>query len=300
MGEGFERKKYYQDVTRSRSGEPMTESEREAFEGRAQEVIVNAEAVRSNGQFIGSGEIADVFAGLESSGDEELCLKFIARSSKKSIYTNNLEREMELQVSAFDILEEERKKGDKMARTPRPIAYLKTDGGAEYMAMERVRGKTLYRILLERVAQQLPEEFLLPGMRPEDVSRASDEDMEQIVIWNYLKGREKTSRELYAALLERVERAPFLSADIFEKVRNAISALNKKGFFHRDLHEKNIMFSEDLSEAYLIDFGSSSSGEHNSPADAYEIEKWGEKIKFLDDKYIVHVLRRMTVPREKA
>ncbi len=300
MSARIERFHYYEEVSRERSREPLTPQEREDFEGFLSEVIENAEATRSNGQCIGSGEIADVFTGLKGSGEENICLKYVARHPLKATYTNNLETEMRLQTDAFDLLQKEEKSGTPMAKIPQPVAYLKTDAGGEYLAMERVHGKTLYRILLERLAEQMPETLFLPGMRREDIPGLSDEDMERMVVWDYLNAQHRTSKELYSLILKRLERDPFLSADVFEKVRNAIGALNTAGFFHRDLHEKNIMLTDDLSDAYLIDFGSSSHGEHSSAQEAFETEKWGESIKFLDDKYILHVLRRLTVPRARA
>lgn len=299
MSEQFERAQFYQDISGKPDIEPLTPAEREDFQSRALEVMENAEATRLNGQLIGAGEIADIFTGTEGSVGENICLKFVARHPAKAAYTNRLEQEMQMQVQAFDIVQEGQKDAP-MARIPRPIAYLKTDGGSEYLAMERVRGKTLYRILLERMAEQVPEDIFLPGMSREDIPTLNDEDIEKMVIWDYLKANQRTRKELYNIILERLEEAPFLTADIFEKVRNAINALQKAQLYHRDLHERNIMLTDDLSEAYIIDFGSASSGEYSSPSDAFEVEKWGEKIRFLDDKYILHVLRRITVPRAKA
>ena len=66
-----------------------------------------------------------------------------------------------------------------MAKIPRAGAYLKSEGGSEYLAMERVRGKTLYRILLDRIAEQMPEYLYLPGMQRENIPALSDEDIER-------------------------------------------------------------------------------------------------------------------------
>ncbi|MEK7606596.1 MAG: aminoglycoside phosphotransferase family protein [Patescibacteria group bacterium] len=294
MSERFERAQFYQDISRRRDIAPLTPSEREDFHSSALEVVENAEVIRLNGQFIGSGEIADVFTGVKGSSGENICLKFVARHPAKAAYTNSLEQEMQMQVKAFDIVQEG-KKGAPMAKIPRPIAYLKSEGGSEYLAMERVRGKTLYRILLERMAEQMPEYLYLPGMRREDISALSDEDIERMVIWDYLKAQQRTRKELYNIILKRLEEKPFLSVGIVKKVRNAINALHGVQFYHRDLHEKNIMVSDDLTDAYLIDFGSASSGEYSSPSDAFEVDKSGEEIRFLDDKYILTVLDHMTV-----
>ena len=71
------------------------------------------------------------------------------RVIQKAAYTNSLEQEMQMQVGALISVQEE--KGSAYGKNSQTVAYLKSEGGSEYLAMERVRGKTLYRILLDRM-----------------------------------------------------------------------------------------------------------------------------------------------------
>ena len=45
-----------------------------------------------------------------------------------------------------------------------------------------------------------------------------------------------------------------LPKDFFSKIKKTIDLLNKSGIYHRDLHERNIMFDKN-GEVFIIDFG---------------------------------------------
>lgn len=48
-----------------------------------------------------------------------------------------------------------------------------------------------------------------------------------------------------------------LNPVLYEKLDQALKELHRNGFYHRDLHERNIMVSRDRQSLYLIDFGKS-------------------------------------------
>ncbi len=86
-----------------------------------------------------------------------------------------------------------------------------------------------------------------------------------------------------------------IDKDQFEKIERTINFLNGKGLFHRDLHERNIMFDKE-GEVYLVDFGSAKKEDSvNARESVYEE---GEKI-FIRDKNIVEKLKIFTNSQEK-
>jgi serine/threonine protein kinase len=234
--------------------------------------------------------------------DDELgdfCIKHSARVTGKTTFENRLKREMELQTTAHTILETARKNGQDVGRIPRPWSYYKTREGKEILSMDRVPGKTLYRLLLERVAEQMPDEHLLPGARREDLPHLSDADLEEMVLVRHLRASNKTRSQLYAALVEKA--GSFLPTETAVRLRNTIRVLNKERFYHRDLHEKNLMFSHDLTDVFLIDFGSASYGEHDTLQDATEVEQLGTKLRFQrDDGILTTVAKLVKKPVKKT
>jgi serine/threonine protein kinase len=237
------------------------------------------------GYKIGSGQIADVYCGREDDEMEGFCIKHIARVTSKSSYENRLKREMELQTEAYRILERARAKGLSVGHIPRPWAYLKTSDNKEIMSMDRVPGKTLYRLMLEYAAKAMPDEHLLPGTRREDFPHLSDEDLAEMVLVRYLHSGTKTRAQLYAGLTAKA--GTFLPTETAVQLRNTVKALNAERLFHRDLHEKNVMFSDDLKSVYVIDFGSASHKEHANLKDATEVESMGSQLRYQRDDGIL-------------
>jgi len=61
--------------------------------------------------------------------------------------------------------------------------------------------------------------------------------------------------ELYYNLKKFGRFPPEIAKYFFIQILNAIAHMHEKGFCHRDLKPWNIMLSDDLSEAKVIDFG---------------------------------------------
>jgi|GEM_PF-5355431 len=246
------------------------------------------------GYKIGSGQTADVYAGTTEDGTAGFCIKHNARKNSESAFDNPLEKEMELQVTALRILRTAREAGKNVGDVPKPWLYLKTKKNQEILSMDRVPGKTLRRLILEQVAAKMPDAYILPGYTRNDLATAHDDDLEEMVIDRYLRAGSKDTKQLYAAFLSKAGELPFLPLETALKVRNSIQELNRQRFFHRDLHDRNIMFSHDLSEVYFIDFGRSSHNEYTSANEAIDVEKVGTRIRYLDDMGILKTVGTVT------
>ncbi len=77
----------------------------------------------------------------------------------------------------------------------------------------------------------------------------------------------QNSKKLYEALRVKGFTLP---EEIYDQVKNTILELHKNNFYHRDLHERNIMISETEKQAYIIDFGESVFDSLYSPEDTFD------------------------------
>lgn len=271
----------FEHVRFPESGVSPAESAKEERVRQIESIIASMDGL------IGSGEKADVYAGSAELGDQKLCVKHLARKGRGEVPESPLVQEMELQAKAREILLTAREsEGMALVEVPYPVAYVRTGGNQEYFLMERVEGKTLYRTILENIASRVPESFFLQGMTAETLNDSNDADLEQIVL-AFLKTAKGNRRDFYEKISRQMEDHPFLPPETVLRVRNSIRILNSAGFYHRDLHLENIMLSDDLKRAWLIDFGTASFGEFSSPQDATEVERMGEPVRYINDSSIV-------------
>lgn len=94
--------------------------------------------------------------------------------------------------------------------------------------------------------------------------------------------------EMKAALPESFELESF-----FKKIQVFIDKMHKKGIYHRDLHEGNIMVDEESGNPYVIDFGSSKKlyfGEENPYVEVNELRR--KKMYFTDDLEFLKRVRK--------
>src|SRR3989344_1624880 len=64
-----------------------------------------------------------------------------------------------------------------------------------------------------------------------------------------------------------------LESALFEKVDNAVRALNQNGMFHNDLHKQNVMIDVN-GEVYIIDFGRAGEKRKDGIADTLFSKRW--------------------------
>ena len=75
-------------------------------------------------------------------------------------------------------------------------------------------------------------------------------------------------------LLKYLKKKGFTLPLIFEKLDNAIRALNRNGIYHNDLHKQNIMI-DSRGEVYIIDFGRAGSEKRKDGiADTMFSKRW--------------------------
>jgi len=76
--------------------------------------------------------------------------------------------------------------------------------------------------------------------------------------------KEKRSVVFRKAITDTVGYQKALPTELFETMREAVKMLHDQGFYHRDLHERNIMIGGD-GRLYLIDFANSDEGLTTNP-----------------------------------
>lgn len=152
-----------------------------------------------------------------------------------------------------------------IARVPEPYAYISDPSdpypnGAprQYMVMEIIQGKTLSRLIYEESLRTLLD-------RPENVDLraqvAVDElsDLSEKALMSILSGMRafeglsptQISRKLY----EVVRGRGIVTEDQVRRVQRLVQAMNGKGLFHRDLHERNLIVNQATGDVAVIDFG---------------------------------------------
>lgn len=284
------------------SGEVNKEDEVNKEEVDKVEKMVESLLVSLNSSYnIGSGSVAEVYrADWE---EREYCIKHKAHSSPKESYENNWEDEMLAQTLAFEIIEEEEENNNiPLAKVPSPEYYLKTTEKEELIIMEQIRGKTLYRIILEEIAKNVRQHIFqanLPGAYgpvDEEVLRLSEKDLERLVIDVELGAenarKSKNDWELQKYLFKKIEKkledTEILPKEIRIQIQNTLKLWRKNNFYHRDLHIKNIMISNDLKQAYFIDFGSS--GQFRDSDEAYDQVIFGQKVIFFPDEGVLNYI----------
>lgn len=265
----------------------------------------------------GVGNKGDFYSNEASS----VGVKHLARPERLMDYENTLIEEARLQTLALVILEKERiehqarieKESDPAkkewlakrmpAKIPFVVGYARDDASAargeasEYIVMEAVKGKTLSHLMFQKMAEKLfqrdPQKYA--------VFAGAEAWREDIVIntlvahVDELRGysKEDAAKVIYNTL----HGTGLVSEDIALQVGAAVRALNNAGIFHRDLHERNIMISEDGTQASIIDFGSAKfdpaygKGGIMGREGAYDV---GQGRKLWDDQSAVSSLPDLT------
>ncbi|MCX6745166.1 MAG: protein kinase [Candidatus Parcubacteria bacterium] len=251
---------------------------------------------------IGSGSIAEVY--MADWQGYAYCVKREEHQSPKKAYSKKMEQELDLQAQAFLLVKQRQAEGKPVALVPLPSFYIETSDGNKVLIMHRIEAKTLYRLMLEEVAKTIPADKirdLLPGVTNFDVAVWPDNDLEELVIEGFYQAKTKradmTEVQLEDYLKKRIfntlKNKKFLPKIIMQQIANTLDVWKKNQFHHRDLHEKNIMISADLSQAYIIDFGTASYKEFERSEDAYDVQIMGENVMFFRDEGIFYTLDRL-------
>jgi serine/threonine protein kinase len=265
----------------------------------------------------GIGRTSDFYADRTSA----IGVKRLMHPEKLQSYENTLEQEGQLQSVAFLVVEkarmqqqarvdaepDETKKEWLRARMPAKIpaiiGYVKDEAASEqgepseYLIMETVRGKTLSHLMLQKLAEGLyrrePEKY---GALKE--ARAWREDVLADALFTQVDELKGLSPGETATIFYNTLRGSgVISETIALQVGAAVRAINNEGVFHRDLHERNIMVSEDESQAWIIDFGLATSEPGLAKAtssDRRRVYELNDGSVLWDDQNAVQVLPNLT------
>lgn len=172
------------------------------------------------------------------------------------------EREFDLQKRAYEILN--KKNAGTQARIPKPLFYRDiqlspqaraqleetvgfSEEHAEIIVMELIQGKDLGTYLVDAAKKLRAKE-------------GDDEDPERILLDDVLtRFRFSALDEGDAAILYHYlrEKQFSLNPSIIQALSAGIESLHRGKMAHRDLHERNVMISEDDGsvDVWIIDFG---------------------------------------------
>lgn len=227
------------------------------------------------------GSEAEVFR--VRAGDSEFVI--VKRRYDSVSGSKGVDNEYRLQTLARNVA----KKTDGV-RVPKIFHRIHGDDGAEYIVMEYVKGKTLWNLMLESLAN--PGMSVQGSLSLQDVnpvqrffhSRAqfdknfdNDTDAESDMIERYRAHGEKIGSpyDLGMKVVDPISRQvtyphlkPYLDADlkklsmfdaetvayVEKKLRKFLGDLHNEGIYHRDLNIRNVMLTPD-GDLYVIDFG---------------------------------------------
>jgi tRNA A-37 threonylcarbamoyl transferase component Bud32 len=232
---------------------------------------------------LGAGTTAEVMANNSDPALKKFVSKFAYADRPHHGILNNLETEFEQQLNAWRMTEGWKTKYPKAprVRVPEPIGYVRKDDN-EVLVMERVRGKTLWRLLMENY---LRTEGIASGQLSDrdadDLAQHPDDSyVEDFLIRRtnmaqyYQQGRHKEIEKTMWDNCYRKQSA-IVTEDQFKAIQTFAALSKREKFWHRDFHPKNVMIS-DNGDVFVIDFGLSTQGMDES--DAMNIENFGQEI----------------------
>lgn len=226
-----------------------------------EEAIDVKKELLTSDQKIGFGTVADIFADKEFKNN--FCIKRNTRPNK--IGMNAMEEECRIQAKACAIVKNAKQRNEDTAQIPEPQSFFKKNG-EEYMMMEIINGKTIYRLQLENAARTI-------GIGFND--KMSDIDLftilKTIIKPKFKRSGEKEDIAYLRSIREICTANPFLTEEQSNKIERTIKLLNSEGLYHRDLHNQNIMIDND-GIPYIIDFGTSIYQPGLSPEFAYDLD----------------------------
>jgi tRNA A-37 threonylcarbamoyl transferase component Bud32 len=238
---------------------------------------------RSNQTRLGAGTTAEVMANNTDPSLNKFVSKFAYADRPYQGILNDLETEFEQQLYAWRMTEDWKTKYPKAprVRVPEPIGYVR-EGDNEVLVMERVRGKTLWRLLMENYLRtEGIASGLLSDRDAEDLAQHPDDSyVEDFLIrrtdmaQHYQHGRHK---EIEKAMWDNCYRkqSAIVTEDQFKAIQAFVVLSKREKFWHRDFHPKNVMIS-DNGDVFVIDFGLSTQGMDESAA--MNIENVGQEI----------------------
>ncbi len=232
---------------------------------------------------LGAGTTAEVCAYLTDPALQKFVSKFAYADRPHEGVLNDLETEFDMQLRAWQMVNGWAEKYPKAPRVhvPEPIGYARKED-KEAIVMERVPGKTLWRLLMENYLRT-------EGVASGHVSERDIEDLtthpddaliEDVLIKRtpmanlYQQGRHKDIEKTLWDNCFRKQSA-IVSEEQFKAIQTFAVLAKREKFWHRDFHSKNVMLADD-GRTFVIDFGLTTADMEEK--DAMSIERVGEDV----------------------
>lgn len=225
------------------------------------------------------------------------------RTREQDLLNIELDDEMELQETAFRIIEAAKKRNPEVpyASIPRPLALFYEsvkssdtphNKPTRWLIMEAVEGETVFertlKEFLRRFIDEPAEREAISKMQKEElIERILEDDVIHMLPPRFLdeinsglpmrEGREDIDERHCIGIALQTHKylsgpTTILNMDQWNALKNTIDELHRKGLHHRDLHPSNIMLTNDGGVA-IIDFGLSVHNEHEkNQRNVYAVE----------------------------
>ena len=189
--------------------------------------------------------------------------------------------------------------------------------GEEYIVMDFIKWKTLYHKIAEWIieakAKQIESQAITEtekniastqayNLRNIIRSAKSDSDVDHIFL-EWYKYDSKKADEAFDR--EKLKVQIFRSEEwkkILKELWDFIEKLHKNWFYHRDLHEKNIIFWDD-GKIYVIDFWKTFFKDPNewrpSDTEVYVVDMWEQEWVHLKDEDVLGIINRITKTKDQ-
>ncbi|MBU0531404.1 aminoglycoside phosphotransferase family protein [Patescibacteria group bacterium] len=238
---------------------------------------------RARSKKIGEGTTAEVFCYDTDEVLQGLVSKTSIEHARKP-GENSVEAEFDLQLQAWHMVNRWRTEYPKVSPVyvPRPIGFVE-EKGEHTLIMEKVEGKTLWRMLLENYLQSYKTNLIEEGYfqnedQINDLLKLTDVGIEDHLInMTDLQRYRNNPREIERIVWRTCSRrgSAVLTEEQFNSIFTFAGLAAREKFWHRDFHAKNVMIADD-GRVYVIDFGLSKAG--GTEEDAMSFEEMGQKV----------------------
>src|SRR3989339_19718 len=243
---------------------------------------------------IGCGTTAEVRVVRGEPGFQNLVVKR-KTGDPIQVYDISLRAEFESQQKAYFLTQEVREKNPRlngMAFVPRPLAYMKETDRAdgkdkEIIIMERVRGKTLWRLLLENYLHTHFSLLKQEGFNGENLHDlfgvVNDEDFIReffTIVPEEVKKMGNVPKQFESFMWNMCfrKRSAILTPEQFQSLYLFVLFMKRNRFYHRDFHARNVMLDHQ-GRVYVIDYGLATFGEE-SEEKAMQTQIVGQSVLF--------------------
>ena len=218
-------------------------------------------AVNTENNVIGAGSRADILNNIVEYDDggnpRYFCVKKNVRTPIHSEQQHSLDEEAYYQAVAHGLLHQAKDKEKlDLVEVPSVVSYIEDDKDGKYLVMNQINGTNIWRKIVdiylaerENVRQQVLD-FCEKKYQRISLAETVDVEIENALI-EIINGG--SVEGLADKIIKSATTKPFLTETQRDQIINSINYLNDHGFYHRDLHSKNIMIDNN-GKVYFIDY----------------------------------------------